>query len=272
MRFGAILGGIVAFVFLIVMLSTAYTIDEGERGVVLRAGEYKTIANPGFHLKTPFVDTVVPISLRETSEVYNLRFLSQDQQEASVKISVNYSLAPDGVSSVYGTYGSREGAVSTVITPQVSREFGILFGQFSAEDSTKERGRLNTEANERIRDAIQAKEPALIVNSVQVELIDFSEAYKDSIEQRMLAEVAVQTSTQNHLREKVEADIVEERARGEANSLRMLGEAEADAIAARAKALSDNPRLVELVQAERWNGVLPTTMIPSNTVPVINPR
>ena len=40
------------------------------------------------------------------------------------------------------------------------------------------------------------------------------------------------------------------------------------AIEARAKALGTNPNLVTLVQAERWNGVLPTTMVPGSAVPV----
>ena len=48
------------------------------------------------------------------------------------------------------------------------------------------------------------------------------------------------------------------------------GEAEAAAIEARAKALGTNPNLVTLVQAERWNGVLPTTMVPGSAVPFVS--
>jgi len=47
-------------------------------------------------------------------------------------------------------------------------------------------------------------------------------------------------------------------------------DAEASAIRARGAALRDNPTLIELVQAERWNGILPTTMIPGSTVPFLN--
>jgi hypothetical protein len=39
---------------------------------------------------------------------------------------------------------------------------------------------------------------------------------------------------------------------------------------ARAKALSTNPNLVTLVQAELWNGVLPTTMVPGSAVPFVS--
>jgi hypothetical protein len=44
----------------------------------------------------------------------------------------------------------------------------------------------------------------------------------------------------------------------------------AAAIKARAKVLGTNPNLVTLVQAERWNGVLPTTMVPGSAVPFVS--
>jgi hypothetical protein len=49
----------------------------------------------------------------------------------------------------------------------------------------------------------------------------------------------------------------------------LKGEAEASAIRARGAALGDNPNLVALVQAEKWNGTLPTTMLPSGSVPML---
>ena len=51
-----------------------------------------------------------------------------------------------------------------------------------------------------------------------------------------------------------------------ASNIKITGEAEAAAIEARARALGTNPNLVTLVQAERWNGVLPTTMVPGSAV------
>ena len=50
----------------------------------------------------------------------------------------------------------------------------------------------------------------------------------------------------------------------------LKGEAEADAIKARATALAQNQNLVELIKAERWNGQLPTTVIPGNVTPFLS--
>jgi regulator of protease activity HflC (stomatin/prohibitin superfamily) len=97
----------------------------------------------------------------------------------------------------------------------------------------------------------------------------------------MLAEVEVQKVRQNAEREKVtaeitviqaqaEADAQLARATAEAEATRIRGEAEADAIEAKGAALRDNPSLIDLVQAERWNGALPTTMVPGSAVPFMN--
>jgi hypothetical protein len=59
-------------------------------------------------------------------------------------------------------------------------------------------------------------------------------------------------------------------AQAEADAIELRGGAEAKAIAARGKALADNPSLVSLVQAERWDGKLPATMVPGSSVPMIS--
>jgi regulator of protease activity HflC (stomatin/prohibitin superfamily) len=132
----------------------------------------------------------------------------------------------------------------------------------------QERERLGQEITAAIQKASTG--PMLIVESVQVENIDFSDAYEQSIEQRMLAEVEVQKVQQNAQREKVQAEIKVIQAKADADAVRLQGDAEASAINARGKALRDNPGLVDLVAAEKWNGVLPTTMVPGATVPFIN--
>ncbi|HEY9181965.1 MAG TPA: prohibitin family protein, partial [Gammaproteobacteria bacterium] len=106
--------------------------------------------------------------------------------------------------------------------------------------------------------------------SVQVENIDFSEAYEQSVEQRMLAQVEIQRREQNLRTTEVEAQIARTRAEGEAEAIRLRGEAEAAAIRARADALRANADLVQLQAVEKWDGKLPTTMVPSTALPFID--
>jgi len=173
----------------------------------------------------------------------------------------------------------------------VNQQVKIVFGHYTAVKAIQERGNLNTAIKDAISDTLKY-DPMLIIEAVQLENIEFSQNYLHSIEQRMLAEVEVQKLQQNAEREKVQAQITVTQATAKANAVRaeaqanadatrlsgeasaanikITGEAEAAAIEARGKALSANPNLVTLVQAERWNGVLPTTMVPGSTVPFVS--
>ena len=59
-------------------------------------------------------------------------------------------------------------------------------------------------------------------------------------------------------------------ANAEAAAIRAKGLAEAEAINAKGKALRDNPALVELTFAEKWNGITPTTVVPNSSITGLN--
>lgn len=58
-------------------------------------------------------------------------------------------------------------------------------------------------------------------------------------------------------------------AQASADAVRLAGNAEADAIRAKGAALRDNPTLISLTAAEKWNGQLPGTMVPGAALPFI---
>jgi len=252
-----------------VLASSFYTIDAGDRGVVLRNGKVVGTADPGLNFKLPIVDSVKKISVQSQARVYeNVLVYSRDQQTANLQISVNYRLPAGEVEKIYTEFGGAKGLVSRTLDRQVPEEVKNIFGRFNAVTAIQERERLGQE----IMAAIQktSNGPMMIVESVQIENIDFSKAYEDSIEQRMLAEVEVQKVQQNAQREKVQAEIKVIQAKADADAVILQGNAEASAINARGKALRDNPGLVDLVAAEKWDGKLPTTMVPGSSVPFIN--
>lgn len=281
-RFGRLLLIAAAIVVLVMFgLKSFYTVDQGERGVILRTGAVVGTAEPGLGFKIPFLDRVVKISVQSRAQIYDsVPAYSRDQQAAVITLSVNYRLPAAEVERIYADYGSEEGLVERLIDRRVFEQAKNVFGQFNAVTAIQERVRLNAETEAAIRDSV--KGPVLI-DSVQIENIDFSDAYEQSIENRMLAEVEVQKLRQNAEREKVQAqitvtqanaqaDAVRAQAEAQAAATRLAGEAEADAIRAKGAALRDNPSLIELTAAERWNGQLPTTMIPGSAVPFIGTK
>jgi regulator of protease activity HflC (stomatin/prohibitin superfamily) len=277
--------GLLVLFGLTIVFGSWYTIDQRERGVILRNGKMVGIATPGLGFKLPLIDNIVRISLeRQIAKYEKLSTYSRDQQTAEIWISVNFRAIESGVDELYAEYGSLNGFKDRRITPKVLEELKNVFGRFNAVTSIQERGRLNTEIRQAIIAAVGVGPNSSVqIEDVQIENIDFSEAYEKSIEQRMLAEVEVQRLRQNAEREKVQAEIVVTKATAEANAVRqramaeaeaikLRGEAEAAAIQARGAALGSNPNLVGLVQAEKWDGKLPATMVPGGTVPMLSLR
>lgn len=274
-----IVGAVVVLAGLSVVFGTWYTIDQGTRGVILRNGAIIGVAQPGLGFKLPLIDSVQKISVQTHVETFErMHTYSKDQQPAELKISVNYRVAADKVAELYSQFGSVEGALARVVRPHVNQQTKVVFGGYTAVSAIQDRGKLNAEVADAIQEAVKGP---ILIESVQIENIDYSKAYEASIEQRMLAEVEVQKLRQNADREKVQAEItvtqataranaVRAQAQAEADAIRLKGEAEASAIRARAAALGENPNLVTLVQAERWNGVLPTTMVPGAAVPMVS--
>lgn len=273
---GAVIAGLVGIT---VLGGSWYTVDQGERGVMLRNGAVTGVSEPGLGFKMPMIDRVVDIDVRSRAQVYeNVLAYSRDQQVAGLTLSVNYRVPADQVISVYENYGGVDQLRSRVLDRQVMDESKNVFGRFNAATAIQDRSRLVAEIQAAVQEAVMGP---IIIESVQIENIDFSDAYEQSIEQRMLAEVEVERVRQNAERERVQAEIAViqaeaaadarvAQATAEAEAIRMQGEAEAYAIQARGDALRENPNLINLVQAERWNGQLPTTMVPSSTVPFMN--
>ena len=60
-----ILIAILVFVLWQVVSASWFTIKPGERGVVLRFGEYSKTADPGLNFKIPLVDEVIKVDVKE---------------------------------------------------------------------------------------------------------------------------------------------------------------------------------------------------------------
>lgn len=155
---------------------------------------------------------------------------------------------------------------------------GLNFGGYTAYTVISNRAQFNAAVSDAITKAVSG---VAMVDSVQVEDIKFSPEFETAVSERMKAEVGVQKRQQELADEKVVAEITVTKAQASADSrlavakadaeaIRVKGEAEADAIKARAAALAANGALVELTKAERWDGKLPTTVIPNGTVPFLD--
>lgn len=89
---GAGVAGILAVVAVIFLLvNSVYTLDEQERGVVLRLGKYLKTEDPGLRFKIPLVDTVVSVNTTKVREAeIKERMLTKDENIVEVELNAQY--------------------------------------------------------------------------------------------------------------------------------------------------------------------------------------
>ncbi|QUN05162.1 prohibitin family protein [Shewanella yunxiaonensis] len=267
---------LVIIVLVVIAYGSWFTVDQGERGVHLRNGRVIGTAEPGMGFKLPLFDKIVKISTQTHTVSYpKLQAYSRDQQPATIRASVTFRVPEDKAAEVYAEFKSIDAMVDRLVDRQVPTQIENIFGQYTAISAVQERVKFVMDVNQALKDSVHGP---IEITSVQVENIDFSSAYEKSVEDRMRAEVEVQTQKQNLEKERVSAQIAVTKAQAEADSqlakakaeaeaIRIKGDAEAAAIKSRADALAKNKDLIELTKAERWDGKLPATMLPNSTLP-----
>lgn len=274
-----IMWGAIVIASLLIAWLSFYSINEGERGVLLRNGRIVKVAQPGLGLKWPIIESVEKITVRNEAMLYEgMSAYSFDQQPAKMTVSVNFHVLPTEVERVYSGYQTVENMKTRLIARQIPTQLENVFGRYTAISAVQDRAKLVQDMQAALRKSVDGP---VVIDTVQIENIDFSPAYEKSIEDRMKAEVAIATRTQNLQTEKIQAQIAVTQAqaqadsklaaaKAEAESIRLRGAAEAESIRQRGDALRDNPGLVSLTTAERWDGKLPASMIPGGTVPFLS--
>lgn len=259
-------------------LGTFFTVDEGYRGIVLRNGRAVNVADPGLHFKAPFIDSVVDVSVQTMrADMDHVTAYSKDVQQSTSAVAINFNLSPSSVLEVYSELGLDY--ANKVLEPSVMRRFKEAFGLYTAAEIVRKRDELATKITDLVRADMKAY--GIAVETVQIRNIDFSDTYEQAIETAAKAEADVKKETQlleqvkvSSQRQVAEAEAAAKArklaADAEAYQIETRGRANALAIELRGKALRDNPQLVTLVAAEKWDGKLPSTQVPGSAVPFIS--
>jgi regulator of protease activity HflC (stomatin/prohibitin superfamily) len=152
---GATVAAIGGLIVLILLLGRCYTIDQTERGVLLRNGAVLGTAPPGLGFKLPLFDSVQKVNVKTATYTWDkMNSYSFDQQPADLKISVTLRAAPEKVADLYAKLATIDAAVNQVVSPVVNQQVKIVFGRYTAVKAIQERGNLNTEIKDAITDTL----------------------------------------------------------------------------------------------------------------------
>ena len=192
-------GIIIAF---IAIMSSFSIIETGERGVVLRLGEYKYTMNAGLNFKAPFIDSVYKMQIRDRSYNSDVEVSSKDMQTIKISSSLVYSLDSQKVGDIYRRYGNN--IESTIIKPTVAEVINATIAQYPIEEFVSKRD----EISKRIMGTIQTRlsDIGIDIKSFLITNHDFSDDYNKAIEQKKIAEQAAITAEYNKQKAQLDSE------------------------------------------------------------------
>lgn len=270
------------------LLSTGYTISPNERGVITNAGAYGGVADPGFHLKIPFVTAVHYFRIdTQQFETPELNTYTIDNQEIDAKLTVQFQIPVDEVGYIYThNQGYEQNLLSMVVN-----EWKIAAGTVNVGDVAQNRGNLV----KRVDGVVKERAKALYhldVTDVQLTNLDYAQTFRDAQAQAAVVKTQVEQAQGLQHKAQIEADTAKivaagqanqaiEQARGLAQSTKLQadatsyatqknGEAQARATQLLAAAVAATPALVDYTRAKQWNGVLPSAIYASAPIPFLN--
>lgn len=252
-----------AILAIILIAGSLGVVDAGERGVKVRMGNVVGMVEPGVYMKLPFFETVKKMNVRTQSVIYEkenpLTSASSDLQDVKIASVTNYHVDPSKVVDLYLQYRDVSSFEKNVIRPAVRDTVKATASQFSASELVTKRAdfasAVATKLNERLSNKFIVVEQSNITN------FEFSPSFSAAIEAKV-------TAVQNAEAAKNKLEQVKYEA--EQQIVTAKATAEAQEISARALEAQGGKAYVELEAVKKWNGVLPTQMIPGQTVPFIN--
>ncbi len=264
----AIAIGVGVMASIIFITSCFVIVDSGRVGVVRRLGAVQPDHLPeGFHLKIPLVDRVEEIDIRLRAAQADAGASSKDLQVVRTQVAVQYSLSGAVMPSTYQSIGTRAMLEGTLIAPAILESVKAITAQYTAEELVTRRAEVKTKIQGSIEDFVNATldekgvSGAVMLANVAITDFDFSDEFNRAIEEKVQAEQEALKAKNEKLRRVTQAEAAAaERtlaADAEAYQIEAASKARADAIRREAEALRDNPDLIQLRIAEKWDGQLP---------------
>ncbi len=276
----SVFAGLVLLIFGVLAGLISYTtIDAGHIGIVKRFGAVTgETFGPGLHWKIPFLESVDVIDARISSVNADVNAGSRDQQEVKAQVSVQYFLNQVVTPVMVDSLGDREALEIAIISNAIQESVKAVTAQYTAEELLTKRPEVKIGVNQAVETYIatalsEKKLDGLVrIANIGVQNIEFSDEFNRAIEAKVKAQQEAQQALASKKKRitEAEAENEEKKLRADAEAYRVTQEAaaRAAAIEQEGQALRNNPHIVQLRLAEKWDGILPR--INSGVVPFLS--
>jgi prohibitin 2 len=224
-------------------------VNDRQVAVITQFGKAVTVAN-GWTLKMPVIQThavTYDTSVQSLSGEANTA--TSDQQSLKMKINVQYRLDSTKAIEIYRLVKDQDYLNQNIIPPFIQEATKASTTKFTASELLQNRDKVKAEIEVAL--STRLKEYYSTVISVNIENIDWSDAYDKAIEAKVITQQETQTAKQRLEKSQAEAEV-------------KLTEAKSEAQANEVKKQSITPELIQFEQLaierrkiEKWDGKLP---------------
>lgn len=237
-----------AIAFIIVPFSF-HTVDTGEVAVVKHFGEAKEVKTPGLNYSFWGTHRFVYLDTKVQDLPIETMAYSSDAQTMTIQMNVQFQIQSEKALEIVKSYGTLE-ALTAKISSIITEQPKSVVSTYNAMDIIANRAAVTPAIAEAIKTAVGDGYYVTIVN-VTITNIDFSDAFEQAVEDKMIAEQA-------KLKAEYENEKVVAAAKADAEAKIVAAEAEAKANELLEKSLTD--KILQDKYLDKWNGVLPSVV------------
>jgi regulator of protease activity HflC (stomatin/prohibitin superfamily) len=238
----AAFAGVGAVWVFVTLLMSFHTVGSGEVGVVYRFGKIVGQRDPGVQILPPWESLS-----KQSIKVQKYRFqkaegqgaeiiaFSSETQDVYFDVTLNYSLDKNQVQTLFKTVGPKWFEV--LVPPRVHNFFKEETVAYTADQIAPHREEIRQKVKARLSQDLA--QYSITVNDLLIDNLDFSKQYKQAIEDKQAAKQAAQEAEAKVATATAQANQVIEKAKGDAEAVKIAADAQASANAELAASLTD---------------------------------
>jgi len=222
--------GIVLLITFIVIPFSIRTVDAGEIAVVKYLGKAKEVRTSGTYFDFWLVNKYDKYDAKvQNLEVTSMAY-SKDAQTMDIVMTVQYKIDDSKAIQIANQYGSMQTLENRIQSITIEKTKAVL-SQYSAMQIIENRANISPEVEKSIKNAVDG-EYCVDITTVVLTNIDFSDAFEQTVEDKMIAE-------QEKLKAQYEKETAIINAEKELEVAKLAAEAKIEAAKADAKSLME---------------------------------
>lgn len=253
-----VIHGLIGLVVLVSLFGSFGTVAAGNVGVKTTFGKVVGTLQPGLYFKLPFIQNVEVMDIQtQKEEVKAVKAASQNLQTVAANVAINYHLDGSKAAEIYQNIGVNYAA--RVIDPAIQESVKANTAKYTAEQLITQRETVRQGIIELL--TTKMHQFGIGVDAVNITNFNFSGEFTKAIETKVTAVQNAEASKNKLAQVQYEAEQRIAQAKGEAEAIRIQSQAIES---------QGGQNYVQLQAITKWDGHLPTQMIPGSTVPFLN--